>query len=422
MGGLSKVVDNRGNVKWRASIHRKGCTPINKRFTDKNDAKRWIREQERSIETTGLPITIDALRKHTLGSLVERYIKHKTVHKGCAVNETFVLKKFLRHPICRQHLPISKQDAYAYIDQRLGEVSPSTVRRETNSIQHIFVVAKKEWGLTNLENPFEGIDIKGPLKKRRRRLNTGELEVLLDNCKYCRGQNERYVGLAIRLAVETAMRLDEIFNLKWGDIDIKRRTITIRKRKVDPDNDKIVLTFGAFGYLWTNIIKDIHPQGNLKATVAKDVEEIDIPAHSLSFQATITEEGRISINLDDFPMDRVIYNKNTNIFPMSKEAFKQAFKKLVVRSAKQYPSLADLQFRDLRREAGSRFEEAELTKAEHDLMMGHKNSDIKSTYTVAYRRSIQDKLDKYFLNEGPIEKPIKEKRAIEDSAAPSPPE
>src|SRR5262249_35561865 len=147
------------------------------------DAERWIREQERSIEITGLPLTVDALRKHTLGSLVERYLKEKTPDKGSAYSETTVLKKFLKHPICKQHLPISQMDAYAYINQRkkdtykgkkivdkqgkiigyeMKPVTPRTVWREKNIIQHIFEVAKKEWeGFTNLPNPFAGIQIKG---------------------------------------------------------------------------------------------------------------------------------------------------------------------------------------------------------------------------------------------------------------------
>ena len=46
-------------------------------------------------------------------------------------------------------------------------------------------------------------------------------------------------------------------------------------------------------------------------------------------------------------------------------------------------------------EAGSRFDEAGLTKAEHDLMMGHSNGDIGSIYIASKLELIQSKLDKY---------------------------
>jgi hypothetical protein len=79
------------------------------------------------------------------------------------------------------------------------------------------------------------------------------------------------------------------------------------------------------------------------------------------------------------------------IFPMTKNAFKQSWSDVVERAG-----IADLTFHDLRREAGSRFDEAGLTKAEHDLMMGHSTSgDMHSLYINSPLQSIQDKLDRY---------------------------
>jgi integrase len=59
-------------------------------------------------------------------------------------------------------------------------------------------------------------------------------------CKECHGNNKFYVPLAMDLAVTTGMRLQEIFNLTWGDIanpfsveGINKRRIVIRKSKTD---------------------------------------------------------------------------------------------------------------------------------------------------------------------------------------------
>lgn len=377
MGHITKVTDSKGHVKYKAYVHRKGCKQINKRFTDPRDADRWIREQERSIDITGLPLSIGELRKHTLAELVERYLKEKTPAKGCAVNEAYALNTFLRHPLCRQSLPISKQDAYKYINERLKDtwkgkpITARTVSREKHSIQHIFEVAREEWGFSNLPNPFLGIEIKGSTYKRQRRLNEGEYGKLRKACHECLGINRHYVPLAINLAIETAMRLDEIFNLRWPDIDISKRTITIRESKTDHVNDyagrTIVMSVGAFSYLV------MIPQLDKDGSTIKDTRW---PGHN----------GRRSL----FP---TVYQSNDRIFPMTKQAFKQAFKKLTKRAG-----ITGLQFRDLRREAGSRFDEAGLTKAEHDLMMGHKNTDIKGIYIVSHLKRIQDKLDRYSLD------------------------
>jgi hypothetical protein len=80
------------------------------------------------------------------------------------------------------------------------------------------------------------------------------------------------------------------------------------------------------------------------------------------------------------------------IFPMVKDAFKQSWADVLKRA-----KIDNLTFHDLRREAGSRFDAAGLTKGEHDLMMGHSNKDMTSLYVHAHLKSIQDKLDRYTL-------------------------
>ena len=79
-----------------------------------------------------------------------------------------------------------------------------------------------------------------------------------------------------------------------------------------------------------------------------------------------------------------------NVFPMSKHAFSEAWKDVLRRAG-----IKGLTFHDLRREAGSRFDEAGLTKAEHDLMMGHNTGDMSSLYIRADLNRIQGKLDEY---------------------------
>jgi len=57
------------------------------------------REQARKLDQTGLPFTIKALRKVTVGELVQRYLDERTPHKEGSVSETAVLKKFLKRDL-----------------------------------------------------------------------------------------------------------------------------------------------------------------------------------------------------------------------------------------------------------------------------------------------------------------------------------
>jgi integrase len=194
------------------------------------------------------------------------------------------------------------------------------------------------------------VEIQNDEYGRERRLDPGEYERLIDATEQCRGMNRLYVPLAISLAVETALRLQEIFNLTWADIDVEGRRIVIRKSKTDHKSKykgrTIVMTVNARTFLAWRAIK-------LKATRK--------------------------------------YNPQSSIFPMTREAFKQAWADVVKTRAR----IRDLHFHDLRHEAGSRFDEAGLTNAEHGLMMGHGKRTMRDRYSHATMQSIQDKLDRH---------------------------
>jgi integrase len=356
-------------LPWRAQVKQKGYPKLIKHFPTKKEAKRWADEQEASIRNKGLPLTIEELKKQTVGDIVRRYRDEITPTKGSHVSESTVLNKFLTRDICKKALAyLSTKDGYDYLTERQKEtwrgkpITPRTIRREVNSIQHVFEVARKRWGLTNLVNPFRGLEIKGSMYRRRRRLNEGELERLIDACEQCRGLNRIYVPLAIYLAIHTGMRLQEIFNLRFKDLDPPKRQIVITKSKTDYASE----------YAGRTIVMTMHV----------------IPLMHIL----------LGVRLKDDPHwhDKPLWF-GERIFPMTKMAFKQTWGDVVRRAR-----IVDLTFHDLRREAGSRFDEAGLTKGEHDLMMGHRGSDMTSLYIHADLKSIQDKLDRYHFG-GPFD-------------------
>ena len=369
---MASIIFRDGKSKpWLAQVHRKGHRIFSRSFAQKKDAQRWAAEQERTIDLTGLPLTIEELKNTTVGDLVDRYLEKVTPRKASRENEKLVLEKFKKHPMCKKSLAyLSSAEGATYRDQRLKDkwkpkgtkgpaklIKPSTIRREVNTLRHIFEVARTEWKFTNLINPFNGLIIPNNMivdgevvkisRRRKRRLEPGEQILLEKASEKCIGPNKLYVPLAISLAIETGMRLQEILNLTWGDIDIETRRIEIRKSKTDERT--IVMTARAMFLFMAIMPKTINPKRE---------------------------------------------NKDQNVFPMPKVSFKQVWKGLVKRAGiKPNANGEKLTFHDLRREAGSRFGEAGLTKGEHDLMMGHANSDMTSLYIHADLDRIQQKLD-----------------------------
>jgi integrase len=368
---LPKLPSGRNrNKPYRAKI--KGRV---KDFPDRKTAEYWATQQLVSYATTGLPLTIEALEKVTVGEIVRRYLEEKTPLKGSAASEILVLKRFLRHPICNLTLAaIKRRDAFGYRNERLKDtwngkpIAESSVKREFAILRNIFEVAREEWGFENLANPFDKMKLKDG-HGRNRRLKKGELEKIEQACEACRGLNPYYIPLAAYLAIETGMRTQEIFNLLWSDIDVPNRRIVIRKSKTDHVSQlkgrTIVLTVNA---LWYTLRLALLSFGPLEKVVPGVSPEHANKAYWNAISA-----------------------KDERIFPMTKEAFKQAWRDVTKIRAK----IPDLQFRDLRHEAGSRFDEAGLTKAEHDLMLGHGKRTMRDRYIHAELQSVQDKLDRF---------------------------
>lgn len=93
------------------------------------------------------------------------------------------------------------------------------------------------------------------------------------------------------------------------------------------------------------------------------------------------------------------------VFPMTKDAFKQAWVHVkknagITNADTDEDDLEEgeegLTFHDLRREAGSLFDEIGLTKSENEFMLGHQGRDTNSIYITTTLKSIQAKLDKHF--------------------------
>jgi integrase len=376
MATIEKLCDKKRDKPWRARIRRKGHPQLIKMFRTRANAERWARRQEDSIETFDLPLTIEALKHTTLRELVKRYVAEITPTKGCAASEAIVLNKFMERDICKLSLAavsVTSKHAHDYIALRLKElwngrpITPRTVRRELNSISHVFTTAKQKWGFDNLRNPFEGIRIKGSSFKRTRVLRPGEDQLLLAACESCRGLNKYYARLVILLAMCTGMRLQEIFNLHWRDIDRAARTITITESKTD-DQQLIPGRVIVMPYLVEMVFETIEATDRIHRAGAA----------------------------------------NGLIFPMSKEAFKQTWNGLVKRAgipskeedrAAGIPEHAcGLEFLDLRREAGSQFNAADLNADQHDLMLGHNSNKIRGIYIApapSVVKAIADKLDRY---------------------------
>ena len=128
-------------------------------------------------------------------------------------------------------LPIAQLRSFhfaQYHDQRLREVSSSTVKKKLNVLSHANETARNEWNYHIPHNPVSSVRRPKENRARDRRLTPRDISLLLDSC---RSSANPWLLPVVTLANETGMRRGELLSLKWADINLNRRTCHLSMTK-----------------------------------------------------------------------------------------------------------------------------------------------------------------------------------------------
>lgn len=329
---------HRHRNKYQVRVRRKGLPTITKTFHKLSDAKEWATLQEHQADRGELGPDRKELERITLASLVTRYRNEVVPTKKGAEIETIILDAFLRHSICKRSMAdLSTADFANYRDERLKTITAKSLKRQLSPISNMFEVARKEWKIPLRGNPLSEFSLKVIDNKRTRRLQTGELERLMEAGKKTRN---KLVVPIIRLAIASGMRRSEILALRFRDVDPDRRSATIRE--------------------------------------AKNGFSRTIPLSAAARAVLSDAIGR---------MNKAEREKNGKLFPVTPLALRLAWDKLTRRA-----KIVDLHFHDLRHEAISRLFELGLTVPEVASVSGHRTLGQLMRYSHATDTSIRSKL------------------------------
>jgi integrase len=185
-----------------------------------------------------------------------------------------------------------------------------------------------------LVNPVSQIRKPKLPKGRDRRLLPGELDRIVS------ASESPVLSSIVQFALETAMRRSEIAGMTWGQVDLKRRTVTLLE--------------------------------------TKNGEKRIVPLSSEAVRILAGLPRRI----------------DGNVWGMASDSITQAFIRAVSRAQKAYEKsfeekrenpdplfLVDLTFHDLRHEATSRFFEKGLNPMQVAAITGHKTLQMLKRYT-----------------------------------------
>lgn len=211
--------------RWRAEVERFGLKPIYKTFRTKQEAQQWTRHIESQIDS-GIYIDRTESQRTTLDEALDRYMAEIASQKSHPEQENNRIKQWKKNPLSHRTLAnLRGTDFAAYRDSRRAQgLAENTIRLELQLVNHLFEIARKEWGMESLLNPLKNIRKPSGSKHRERRLGTGEYDALTYEMA-C--HSNPYAAPAFQLAIETALRQGILFSLEWEWVDLKSRVIHI---------------------------------------------------------------------------------------------------------------------------------------------------------------------------------------------------
>ena len=236
-GSMASIQERKKNGKpsYTAKIRLKGHQPVFQTFTRKTDAVRWANQTEAAIIEGRFFKTAES-QKHTLSDLIDRYIRDVLPRKAKVYVEYASQLKWWEEQIGDVRLSdlstaliSEKRDLLSRtITNRKKQMSPARVNRYMAALSTALNTSIREWEWLE-DNPMRKISKLKEPRGRVRYLTDEERDRLLDACESV----NKNLYLAVVLALSTGARQQEIWNLRWSNVNFETRFITFTETKND---------------------------------------------------------------------------------------------------------------------------------------------------------------------------------------------
>lgn len=232
---------------WRVQINKLSVRDSGT-FPTKQEAKDWVIKREAEIVANK---SGKAPPGSTFGDLLDKYALEVTPKKKGEKWETNFINRFkaTQAEVCDVLIADLTPNTFSrWRDRRLAQVMDSSVTREWTVLTHALKIAIKEWKWLD-ENVMVGLERPAKGKARTRRPTADEIDRLQAQLGYdpatAPSTKTEIVGWAMVFAIETAMRAGELTKLKWPDVHIDQRVVSLpilltgkHKGKADTKTDE----------------------------------------------------------------------------------------------------------------------------------------------------------------------------------------
>lgn len=316
--GIMATIRKRGPSQWQAQVRKRGYPVQSKTFSTEQEALAWATVIEAEM-IRGVFVSRSEAEATLIRDLLRRYESEVLPTKrGQAADRSRLKTLDLAFGPFRLASLTSAQIA-RFRDQRLQVVGPQTVIHELNLLNRVLKAATMDWGIA-LPTALPTSLVRKPKKPRGRDRRVSEEEIQ----RILSATESAELRAVVTIAVETAMRRNEIASLTWEHVDLKRKVAHLPQTKTDTP-------------------RDVPPSRNAIAALQ-------------SLQ--VHQEGRV--------------------FTLRADSMSQAFERSCEPHRAKVPNV---RFHDLRHEATSRLFERGLSVMEVAAITGHKTLEMLKRYT-----------------------------------------
>ena len=227
MANIRKRITSKGEARYTATVRMKGAPPESATFPRLTDAKKWVQDTESAIRE-GRYFKKTIAKRKTLNELIDRYVKEVVPENPKSAKKKVAQLRWWKEQLGHLTLADLSTDQIGEKRDLLKEGrAPATVVRYMAALSHCFSIGVSEWQWID-DNPMKKVRKPKEPRGRVRYLSDDERYRLLDVCKQ---STCKQLYPIVVIALSTGMRQGEILNLRWGDIHLKRKMMTLEQTK-----------------------------------------------------------------------------------------------------------------------------------------------------------------------------------------------